>query len=54
MQKEIRIVDEESRFINWKRFDYLLMKLLRSALIVAATMIGWACVYRVLTWWWGV
>lgn len=54
MRTEIKIIDEESKFVNWKRLDYLLVRVCRSALIVGATMFALGLVYKGLSWWMGV
>lgn len=54
MQTEIKIVDESSKLVNWKRIDYLMMRCCRSILIMAATVFGLGYLFKGLAWWVGV
>lgn len=54
VNQNIKIIDEESKLVNWKRLDYILIRLCRSTLIVGATIFALALVYKGLSWFMGV
>ena len=50
MQTEIKVVDNESKVINWARLEYVAIKALKWALIVGAFFQAMHWVYDGLYW----
>ena len=48
MQMEIKIIDEESKLVNWKRFDSRMMAWLKRILIMDAVAISAAILLKAL------
>lgn len=50
MSANLRIVDTESKVVNWKRVDFLCKKIIAHGMIVTTVIaVSWT-VYKVLSW----
>jgi hypothetical protein len=50
MRTEIKIIDEESKLVNWRRFDLLMVSWLKRILIVNAVVLSAGLLLKELLW----